>query len=192
MLKYFHTDGVFTNEELDTLICVGDREFDKNSVIGGFGGKDPKKYDRDFNTLRQTSICWLLPSKYTEFAYNKIMHTIGDLNRTEYKFQLTGFIDPLQYTIYDGGKGDHYTWHSDVLEANEKACRKLSAILILSDPSEYEGGDLEIFIEVEPVKIKPIRGRLIVFPSYTLHRVTPVTKGVRKTLVSWVSGDSFK
>jgi PKHD-type hydroxylase len=192
MLKYFHADGVFTNEELDTLIRVGDEEFHKNFVSGGFGGEGNKKYNRDLNTIRQTNISWLLPSKDTEFAYKKIMHTLGNLNQTEYKFQLTRFADPLQYTVYDGGKGDHYTWHSDGYESNGKAYRKLSAILILSDPSEYEGGDLEVFIEVEPVRIEPIRGRLIVFPSYLLHRVTPVTKGVRKTLVSWISGDSFK
>jgi PKHD-type hydroxylase len=62
----------------------------------------------------------------------------------------------------------------------------------LTDPNEYEGGDFEILDEVPGEKLKRTRGTLLAFPSYTLHAVTPVTKGTRNSLVSWISGKPFR
>ena len=70
--------------------------------------------------------------------------------------------------------------------------RKLSCVMLLNDPSEYEGGDFEVMTNNQPLKIEFIKGRLIVFPSYILHRVTPIKSGVRRTLVNWISGPHFK
>ncbi len=70
--------------------------------------------------------------------------------------------------------------------------RKLSMVLQLSDPSEYEGGDLELFTSANPIITKKQKGIIHAFPSYVMHRVTPVTKGVRKTLVVWIAGPRFK
>ena len=69
--------------------------------------------------------------------------------------------------------------------------RKLSITIQLSSPQDYEGGDL-ILHNGEPEKMQKELGKLIVFPSYTLHEVTPVTKGTRYSLVAWVAGKPFR
>jgi PKHD-type hydroxylase len=70
--------------------------------------------------------------------------------------------------------------------------RKLSIVLQLSDPSEYEGGELQILTRKEPTSMQKKRGLITVFPAWTLHQVTPVIKGTRQTLVAWISGPAFK
>jgi PKHD-type hydroxylase len=70
--------------------------------------------------------------------------------------------------------------------------RKLSMVLQLSDPSEYDGGDLEFYVQSEPIKAEKKKGIVYVFPSWVLHRVTPVTRGTRRSLVMWIAGPKFK
>jgi PKHD-type hydroxylase len=82
-----------------------------------------------------------------------------------------------------------YGWHQDY---GGEISRKLSLVLQLSDPSEYEGGNLQVKTSSEPQTVKKQRGFIAAFPSYVLHQVTPVTKGNRQSLVAWVSGPQFK
>jgi PKHD-type hydroxylase len=70
--------------------------------------------------------------------------------------------------------------------------RKLSIVVQLTDPKEYKGGELQIFEGGEPVVVSKQQGMATFFPSYMLHQVTPVTKGMRHTLVMWVAGKNFK
>jgi PKHD-type hydroxylase len=93
----------------------------------------------------------------------------------------------LQVATYS--VGEHYDWHID-LGPGKNSSRKLSLSLQLSDSSEYEGGELE-FMNVKEKTSREI-GTLITFPAFLTHRVTPVTKGTRKSLVAWISGDSFR
>jgi PKHD-type hydroxylase len=95
----------------------------------------------------------------------------------------------LQFTRYQA-PGEHYEWHID--RGMQTGTRKLSLSLQLSDPDDYEGGDLEMWFGGEPTKASRERGMMTFFPSYVMHRVTPVTKGVRYSLVCWISGPPFK
>jgi PKHD-type hydroxylase len=70
--------------------------------------------------------------------------------------------------------------------------RKLSFSLILSDSSEYEGGDFEILHGSFPDKLEQKRGRILAFPSYIVHRVTPIISGSRRSIVFWALGPKFK
>ena len=72
------------------------------------------------------------------------------------------------------------------------APRKRSLVLQLSDPSDYEGGDLEFFVSAEPTPVERKKGLIVAFPSFVLHHVTPVTSGTRRTLVVWLSGPKFR
>ena len=69
--------------------------------------------------------------------------------------------------------------------------RKLSAVLLLTDPSEFEGGVLQIFTSVQPQDVPLKKGSIVFFPSFFLHRVTQLTKGKRQTLVVWLGGDHY-
>jgi PKHD-type hydroxylase len=82
-----------------------------------------------------------------------------------------------------------YGWHQDY---GAKVSRKLSLTVQLTDPSEYEGGNLQIMTTGTPVNARKQRGLIVAFPSYVLHQVTPVTQGSRQSLVAWVSGPAFK
>lgn len=90
-----------------------------------------------------------------------------------------------------GSGGGHYDWHLD-RGGLGIAPRKLSAVIQLSDPNEYEGGDLQLYVGSEPTNIKKQKGLVVVFPSFVLHRVTPVTGGTRRSLVAWLSGPKFR
>ena len=87
-------------------------------------------------------------------------------------------------------EGDHQARHSDWGGTNSK--RKLSVSIQLSDPDDYEGGDLELRWGKDPMKANREQSMITVFPSWTMHRVTPVTRGRRFSLVAWVSGPPFK
>jgi PKHD-type hydroxylase len=88
------------------------------------------------------------------------------------------------------GEGGHYDWHVD--QGATERRRKLSLVLQLSPPSDYEGCELQIRSSNKIETVPRGRGELIAFPSYALHRVTPITAGIRRSLVIWCSGPRFR
>ena len=110
-----------------------------------------------------------------------------EINKHQWKYDIST-IQEIQIGHYT--EGGHYDWHVDVTKPDENNIqRKLSAVLMLSDPDDYEGGLLEIK-DAEIPKLK--QGTLIVFPSFMKHRVTKVTKGNRFTAVAWAVGPAFR
>jgi PKHD-type hydroxylase len=176
------SDG-FTKEEIDRIVSIGDSLTIQEAIVG----KD-KIVDE---TIRSSKTGWIDLTPETTFIYENLAYIARQLNGQFFDLDIWGFVEHLQYTVYDG-KDDHYTWHLDRGGSTSQAPRKLSLVLQLSDPSEYEGGDLEIFEGPEPTVVKKEKGLVVAFPSFVLHRVTPVTKGIRKTLVVWLTGPRFK
>lgn len=111
----------------------------------------------------------------------RIAEAVRSVNERFYRFETSGN-EPLQLAEY--AVGDFYDWHLDI-GPGKAALRKLSASVQLSAPDEYDGGELEIW---GSGKTDRAQGTLIVFPSYLLHRVVPVTRGVRRSLVAWFFG----
>ena len=106
---------------------------------------------------------------------------------------MTGFYEPAQLGLCTGEQQSHYKWHTDSSAKDLNVPRKLSMVLLLSDPSEFEGGQLEIkATNDEPIILEQKKGRAWFFPSYVLHRVTPVIRGTRRSMVLWVGGPEFK
>lgn len=94
---------------------------------------------------------------------------------------------PQTLQVAQYGPSQHYSWHSDCnMFIEEPIIRKLTAICLLSDRTEFEGGDLEL-ADFGPVELN--KGDVIVFPSILQHRVTPVTSGVRKSSTLWILGN---
>jgi PKHD-type hydroxylase len=175
--------GGFTDEEINQIISIGDKLTLEDAVVGGGQNVAGK--------IRASKTGWMDLTPETRFIYDRLAFIARQLNGQFFDLDLWGFVEHLQYTIYDG-KDDHYTWHLDRGGNTSDTPRKLSIVLQLSDPSEYEGGDLEIFDAPEPTKIEKQKGLVVAFPSFVLHRVTPVTSGIRKTLVVWLAGPRFK
>ena len=111
------------------------------------------------------------------------------MNAQHFRFDLTGFGETLQLTNYDQSENGMYGWHQDY---GGGISRKLSMAVQLTDPAEYEGGNLQVMTAANPQNIRKQRGLIAIFPSYVLHQVTPVTQGSRQSLVAWVSGPAFK
>jgi len=106
----------------------------------------------------------------------------------------TSFLRNIQFTKYNADNIGHYDWHEDIFwESDNVLDRKLSMVIQLSDPDEYEGGNLELsHNEPPPAADLRKRGTIIVFPAFLKHRVTPVTKGIRHSLVAWMEGPKWR
>jgi PKHD-type hydroxylase len=134
--------------------------------------------------IRETSVTFVPPHSVVGCILNT--HLIN-INTYQWNYDITRIQD-VQIGHYT--EGGHYDWHTDTTAPDEhKLQRKLSGVLMLSDPSDYEGGLLEIK-DVEMPQLK--QGTLIVFPSFMKHRVTKVTKGNRFTAVAWAVGPAFR
>lgn len=175
--------NAFTSDQIEEIVSYCDKLKKKDGYVGNNNLNDQ---------VRSSTVSWVELTNDTKWIYQKMADVVRHLNGKYFCFDLYGFHDHLQYTMYDGSTSDHYTWHLDNGVKTDSPPRKLSVVLQLSDPSEYTGGDLEILVRTSPIKAKKEKGSVIAFPSFTLHRVTPVTSGTRRTLVAWVCGPAFR
>jgi len=175
-------EGAFTEQELNWLQAKA-KASEQNAQVGGGGNDGTNK------NIRRSQVSWLENKQETAGIFKKLAAVVSNLNAEHYSFDLTGFGEPLQLTHYDQAENGMYGWHQDY---GAGVSRKMSMAMQLTDPSEYEGGNLQVMTTGEPVNIRKQRGLIAVFPSYVLHQVTPVTQGSRQSLVAWVSGPAFK
>lgn len=142
------------------------------------GNKDPKK--------RETLIHPIPHTDESQWLYELLVDRVSRYNFVGYEFDIAGIYIDLQLLEYP--EGGFYDWHLDI-GPGEAAYRKLSVIVQLSDPKDYEGGEV-IFNAGTERSLPKDRGLIGVFPSYVLHKVTPITKGKRYALVCWCHGTS--
>ena len=176
-------DGAFTPAELDAIVAYGDAIGQAEATI-----MDATVADQD-EGLRNTRISWIEESQETLWLFHKLIGAVSTINKQAYLFDLAA-LESLQYTVYHAGEGSHYGWHVD--HGRTPTRRKLSLVLQLSEPADYQGCDLQIYASTQIDTCPKTRGTLIAFPSYSLHRVTPITAGIRKSLVMWCSGPRFR
>ena len=173
-------DG-FTDEECNTILRLGESMNSIDSTVSG---------EVVIDSIRRSRNSWLPLNNDTEWIYNRLGNIVRNLNGMHWRFNITGFNEDLQYTRYNGDKS-FYGWHIDSGTVGESPPRKLSITLQLSDENEYEGGDFQIHATKLNTLSKK-KGLIVVFPSYSLHQVTPVTKGIRRSLVAWLCGPPLK
>ena len=143
-------------------------------------------------SIRKSQTAWFQPSETTNHIWKKITDAVANCNQSYFKFDLTGCYEPAQLTLY-GSEQEHYDWHVDAGYQQNTAPRKLSMSLLLNDVSEFEGGELLLKnVNDSPVTLEQKKGRAWFFPSHTLHTVTPVNRGTRKSLVLWIGGPAFR
>ena len=145
------------------------------------------------SNVRSSKITFIPESSMT---YNFCRHWVDVINADNFKFDLYPFFEKesIQYSHYD--VGDHYSWHMDLHD--QFPTRKLSFSLLLND--DYEGGEFEIGhysfgdheLKIDTIAAENKTGTLVVFPSALPHRVKPVTKGIRKSLVGWIPGPPLR
>lgn len=177
-------EGGFTDQELDWLQSKA-IDSDERAQVNGAPQED------QLSNIRRSKVSWLTHNNENDWVFKKLAHIASSLNSQYYRFDLTGFGEPLQLTNYDQSEQGMYGWHLDG-GGKRTVCRKLSLVLQLTDPMQYEGGELQVMTSGVPQTVRKQRGLVAAFPSYMLHQVTPVTNGSRQSLVTWVSGPAFR
>ena len=177
---------IFTPEQCQMIINAGRSEPRNNAEVGNEKGIKGGVYDTKTRTSR---ISWIPFKKMTEM-YKQIEQTMKQTNGNHFGFDGMQITEMAQYTEYP--EGGFYDWHvdNDVNFQHEPPVRKISMTCLLSPEHEFEGGDLELIKEGKVAKI--IQGQAIFFASFIRHRVKPVTKGNRKSLVMWFGGTPLK
>ena len=174
---YAFWTNAFSKEECQTIINVAK---DKGLIKGKTRGK---------HDVRNSKVSWLYPSDGIDWVFRRVTDITLNLNERFFKFDLFGINEGFQFTNYQSPSGK-YGKHID--RAANTPVRKLSISIQLTNPKEYQGGELYLYDDDKGTLMKKEQGTLVLFPSYTLHEVKPVTKGERNSLVSWVTGKQFK
>jgi PKHD-type hydroxylase len=172
---YVANDPILTKQECSNLI---DRLSEKVSTAR-LGARTVD------TSYRSTKSCAIKESECPEL-YSKIESYCLDRNNEFWNFELEGQ-DPIQFLLYE--VGDNYKWHLDIGKGKHST-RKLSIVIPLSSGESYEGGELLVKIAEKDISVPLKQGCPILFPSYILHKVTPVTKGKRFMLVGWMKGET--
>ena len=179
------TNPLFSPKQCQMIIEAGRAQPKHNASVGG-----GKKGGATVDTKTRTSHISWIPFKKMPDMYKDIEKTMNKTNGNHFGFDGMQITEMAQYTEYPSG--GFYDWHmdSDVNFVHEPTVRKISMTCLLSHESEFEGGELEI--EKEENKVKLVQGQAIFFASFIRHRVAPVTKGVRKSLVMWFGGPPLR
>ncbi len=178
------TTPLFTPEQCQQIIECGRRQPPQQAQVGTGkpgGGTDTKK--------RITTISWI-PFKEMKPMYDQVNSFIKKTNLNHFGFEDVGVTEQAQFTEYP--EGGFYDWHMDcdVAMKHEPPVRKISMTVLLSPENQFEGGHLELMAPGKYAKLK--QGHAICFASFINHRVQPVTKGVRQSLVMWFGGQPFR
>jgi PKHD-type hydroxylase len=174
-------EDLLTENEVNDIIKI----FEKYKTVRGATLSD------EASKSRRSDIAWIGNSDETLWIYNKITNAARSINNELYNFDLVG-AEPIQYTKYQSSENGEYDWHKDTAMIGDNI-RKLSIIILLSDKQEFSGGSFLISPEGgKPTEILMKKGRMIVFPSWIPHCVTPVLEGTRRSLVMWLYGKKFK
>jgi PKHD-type hydroxylase len=181
-------DNGFTTEEIDQIVNIGENLPQAVATVGD---------DKNDPSVRRSNTAWMGQDD-CPWLYDRLAWIVQQLNGQFYGYDLWGFHEDMQYTTYTSADQGFYDYHQDSMGftakngVDQRLPRKFSISLQLTDPSEYEGGDLLIRSGSKPTYAPKQKGQVVAFPSFMLHKVTPVTAGIRRSLVVWVTGPAFK
>jgi len=180
--NYYYFEDGFTPEECDKIIELAE-------ALPKQAGTTVGQSEEVVSDYRKSIISWVPQTPEYFWLYDKITNMAQIANSSMWNYDIWGYDDELQYTRYydDGG---HYDWHADLGPGISN--RKLSCVIQLSDPSDYEGGDLQLNPGGGVTTIPKKRGQVTFFSSFVLHRVTPVVSGTRISLVTWLAGANLR
>ncbi|OUR77862.1 hypothetical protein A9Q83_10145 [Alphaproteobacteria bacterium 46_93_T64] len=183
-----YANTVFSEDECDRILATLEENEWEEAMVGGAVEKGVFTVEKEHRSNYQQSIT------VDEVGYplNRIAQEISIANSALWRFDLGGFADDdMPWVMNYCRQGDHNNWHVDLGQA-ANASRKLGFSLQLTEGDEYAGGDLGFHRVEKDRKELTGKGTLIVFPSFWLHRVAPMTKGARKVVVGWIHGPSFR
>lgn len=173
---------LFKEEEVEKIRALWKDELARDAEVNNAGDVSTR------DDLRKSNVMFIKPAG-NEWVYDRLSQACLQVNTNRYKFEVQGFQTELQLASYtDGG---FFDWHMD-FGAGDISNRKLSITVQLSDPDEYEGGELQFMINQNIHTAPREKGTAIIFPSFGLHRVQPVTSGTRMSIVGWIAGPPYR
>lgn len=174
---YLVYEKIFSYELCDEIISLAKQIPPEKALAAGSGHQEKRSSD----------IRWIPWSAEVDPIYIKMADLILHANENFWRFHLSSIYEPLQLTHYTAEQKGKYDWHADYSDKGLNQNRKISVTILLNEG--FGGGEFELFDTQDlPVLMK---GDAIVFPSYHVHRVTPITEGERWSLVSWISGPPY-
>jgi PKHD-type hydroxylase len=177
--EWWFSKQKFNAEQCDNLIKFCEQFPEEKATI--FADKEVHE------EIRRSTVRWVPKDTFVE---TELLKLFSEANRY-FNVEIRDLFD-IQFTEYHASISGHYDWHHDVNFSEVRPYdRKLSIVIQLSEPDDYEGGEFE-FNSNEKIEGLTERGSVLVFPSYRMHRVTPVTSGIRKSLVSWIEGPRWR
>ena len=180
-MEFVYYEDLFLPHEINQILGLWQ---ENDTFQAELSGGEVHKDD-----LRKSSVMGIDNEPQNSWLYQKLASIAVSANNEKYWFDLLGFHEELQLARYV--EGDFFEWHLD-FGPGEPSSRKLSMSIQLSDPDEYEGGDLQFMVNQNIITAPRKKGTIIVFPSFIIHRVTPITKGTRQSIVGWVTGPPFR
>ena len=185
-LEWYYFESAFSIQELNKIEQdVATLEYQRAST-----------FTPDHIEDRKSSIKWIPQNEQWDWLYHKLMQLALVANKELWEFDLQSASQQIQYTEYNSNELGKYEWHQDI-GPNEASSRKISITVQLSDDTEYDGGDLCFWnggpsldenVDYAPKSV----GNVVIFPSYLVHSVKPVTRGIRKSFVIWIGGNTFR
>jgi PKHD-type hydroxylase len=183
MLAPLAIPGVFSRDECNRIIAAAlDGEFRDAALVGGV---------KAHNT-RRSRLFWLDEDRDSAWTFRRLLDTFANINREHFDFVLEEFAERMQVAWYGAETGGFFDWHVDFGDGPTAARRKLTMVLQLSDDESYKGGDLETNADGVIRQASRKIGSVLCFPSFILHRVTPIMQGERYSLTLWSHGPAFR
>ncbi len=173
----------FTPAECDVIVGIARDAESQDARLVGLA----KDHD-----IRRADLVWLDDVEGTDWVMNRIIDAVRVANREVFDFEIREFAESPQVARYGAERKGHFDWHSDIGEGLLARQRKLTMVIQMSEPSDYTGGLLELMPSNSVIAADQRRGAVTFFPSYMLHRVTPVTSGERFSLTTWAHGPAFR
>ena len=184
--EWCYFNSYFSRENCEKIIKQADKYPSQEALVQNAIIADIRK-----STIK------FIPTDDIDLSYivDVIWKTAIEANHKYFNFHLSK-LDYLQFTEYDAAYAGEYKTHKDIFWLNGDPLyhRKLSFILQLSDPDDYDGCDFELHADHQALSNPGIRnqGTIIFFPSFIPHRVTPILKGKRRSLVGWIDGPKWR
>ena len=178
--------GQIHPEFIKQVISTGEQGVSATAGLGFDGSTDNQNY-------RSSDIKWINCESNQNIS-NLLWSYAKIANKNAFGFDVN-YLNDIQFTTYKASENGKYDWHHDTFWGNPSMSdRKLSLVMQLTDPFEYEGGDFHLDHQYQQPNREDLRkkGTIIVFPSFIKHCVTPVTKGTRQSLVAWFEGPKFR
>ncbi len=175
--------GAFSETECARLVALSKASETRDAKLVGRA--------RDHN-IRRSDLVWVDEAEGYGWVMDRIIDVVRDCNRSVFCYDLTEFAESAQIARYGAEREGHFDWHSDIGSGVLAEKRKLTIVVQLSDPDAYSGGVLEVQPSTAVSVAQKACGSATVFPSFMLHRVTPVTEGERYSLTVWAHGPAFR